>query len=194
MATKAINTLSESGFCSAVFFVWLICMRSSPWRNKEMEATVDVGLNRSQSSCEEVRVEGELHHPRHHQPISQVITASMWMKSSWVVERLSANAVVATVLGSIPASSDTVESEGRKMKPCWISYIKEKIPKIPPLSIYYSKLLRTTCVLVSTCYFHPLNPFQNKKNMRPWLLCCRHPFLPSTWWGKLYLQHREKKD
>jgi hypothetical protein len=35
----------------------------------------------------------------------------VWMRSSWL-ECLTANAVVATVLGSIPASSDTVESEG----------------------------------------------------------------------------------
>jgi hypothetical protein len=44
----------------------------------------------------------------------------MWMRSSLVVrawlERLTAHAEVATVLGSIPASSDTVESEGRQMK------------------------------------------------------------------------------
>ncbi len=33
-------------------------------------------------------------------------------------QRLTANAEVATVLGSIPASSDTVESEGRQMKQC----------------------------------------------------------------------------
>jgi hypothetical protein len=32
--------------------------------------------------------------------------------------RLTANAEVATVLGSIPASSVTVESEGRQMKQC----------------------------------------------------------------------------
>ncbi len=31
---------------------------------------------------------------------------------------LTANAKVATVLGLIPASSDTVESEGRHMKQC----------------------------------------------------------------------------
>jgi hypothetical protein len=37
--------------------------------------------------------------------------------AEWL-ERLTANAVVATVLGSIPASSDTVESEGRQMKQC----------------------------------------------------------------------------
>jgi hypothetical protein len=43
------------------------------------------------------------------------------MRSSRVhawLERLTANAKVATVLGSIPASSDTVESEGRQMKQC----------------------------------------------------------------------------
>jgi hypothetical protein len=34
------------------------------------------------------------------------------------LERLTANAPVATVLGSIPASVGTVESEGRQMKQC----------------------------------------------------------------------------
>ncbi len=38
-----------------------------------------------------------------------------------VIERLTANAVVPTVLGSILASSDTDESEGRQMKKCLIS-------------------------------------------------------------------------
>ncbi len=38
-------------------------------------------------------------------------------------KRLIANAEVATVPGSSPASSDTVESEGRQMKQCWIQYI-----------------------------------------------------------------------
>ncbi len=37
--------------------------------------------------------------------------------AEWLA-RLTANAVVATVLGSILASSDTVESEGRQMKQC----------------------------------------------------------------------------
>ncbi len=42
------------------------------------------------------------------------LRSSFWMKSSPVViERLTANAEFTTVLGSIPASSDTVESEGR---------------------------------------------------------------------------------
>ncbi len=43
-----------------------------------------------------------------------------WDLTEWL-ERLTVNAVVATVLGSIPASSE--ESEGRRMKQCWISYI-----------------------------------------------------------------------
>ncbi len=36
----------------------------------------------------------------------------MWL------ELLTANAIVATVLGPFPASSDTVEFEGRQMKQC----------------------------------------------------------------------------
>jgi hypothetical protein len=47
-----------------------------------------------------------------------------WDLAKWL-ERLTANAVVATVLGSIPASSDTVESEAQQMKQCWK---KEKNP------------------------------------------------------------------
>ncbi len=40
------------------------------------------------------------------------------MRSSERLARLTAYAEVATVLGSYPASSDTVESEGRQMKQC----------------------------------------------------------------------------
>ncbi len=50
-----------------------------------------------------------------------------WDVAEWI-ERLTANAEVATVLGSIPASSDTVESEGRQMKLCLIKYIHKKSP------------------------------------------------------------------
>ncbi len=50
--------------------------------------------------------------------------------AKWL-ERLTANIEVATVLGSIPASSDTVESEGPQMKQCWIQYNK-KCKKISP--------------------------------------------------------------
>jgi hypothetical protein len=57
----------------------------------------------------------------------------MWMRPSRVcgwdlagwLERLAANEV-ATVLVSIPASSDTVESEGRQMKQFWIQHRKKK--------------------------------------------------------------------
>ncbi len=54
-----------------------------------------------------------------------------WDLAEWL-ERLTANAVVGTVLGSIPASSDTVESVGPQMKQCWISYIKRKNPEKSP--------------------------------------------------------------
>jgi hypothetical protein len=40
----------------------------------------------------------------------------LWVRSSLVVERLTAYAEVATVLASIPASSDIVESEMRQME------------------------------------------------------------------------------
>jgi hypothetical protein len=43
-----------------------------------------------------------------------------------VREHLTVNAQVATVVGSIPASSDTVESEGRQTKQCWKCYKKTK--------------------------------------------------------------------
>ncbi len=46
------------------------------------------------------------------------------------------NAVIATTLGSIPASSDTVESERRRMKQCWISYIKKKNSKNAPFTLW----------------------------------------------------------
>ncbi len=49
----------------------------------------------------------------------------VWDLAEWL-ERLTVNGV----LGSIPASSDTVESEGRQMKQCQITYhIKTKIQK-----------------------------------------------------------------
>ncbi len=31
-------------------------------------------------------------------------------------------------VGSIPESSDTMEFEGRQMKQCWITYIKNTVP------------------------------------------------------------------
>jgi hypothetical protein len=50
------------------------------------------------------------------------------MYDGWdLAECLTASAEVAIVLGSIPASSDTVESEGRQMK----QQNREKNPKNP---------------------------------------------------------------
>ena len=54
-----------------------------------------------------------------------------WDLAEWLdLERLTANAKVATVLGPILASSDTVESEGRQMKQCWIKCGKKSPQKI----------------------------------------------------------------
>jgi hypothetical protein len=52
-------------------------------------------------------------------------------------------------MGSIPASSDTVESEGWQMKQCWIKYLeKEKeIPKKYPFGIKAA----TTVVILPRC-------------------------------------------
>jgi hypothetical protein len=50
----------------------------------------------------------------------RMISSRLWMRSTvaeWL-ERLTANATVATVLGSILASADTMESEGWLMKQC----------------------------------------------------------------------------
>ncbi len=41
--------------------------------------------------------------------------------ADWL-QRLTANVKIATVLGSIPASSDTVDSEGRQKKQDWKKY------------------------------------------------------------------------
>jgi hypothetical protein len=51
--------------------------------------------------------------------------------AEWL-ERQAANAVVATVLGSITASSDTVESEGPQMKQCFVQKNPKKSIKTPP--------------------------------------------------------------
>jgi hypothetical protein len=50
--------------------------------------------------------------------------AEWWMRSSRVLERLTANVKFATVLDSIPAYSDTLESEGRQIKQYLIKYNK----------------------------------------------------------------------
>ncbi len=57
-----------------------------------------------------------------------------WDLAEWL-ERLTANAVVATILGSIPASSDTVESEWRQMMFNIVHKLK-KSKKIPLYIVY----------------------------------------------------------
>ncbi len=63
------------------------------------------------------------------------IWPSCWCNLAERLERLTANAKCATVLGSIPASSDTVETEGRQMKQYWIKYITKCIQKSPCLAM-----------------------------------------------------------
>jgi hypothetical protein len=46
------------------------------------------------------------------------------------------NDEVATVLGSIPASSDTVESEGWQMKQCCTQYEEKNILESPPAEMW----------------------------------------------------------
>ncbi len=79
------------------------------------------------------------------------------MRSSLVVrawnkelERLTANAPVATVLGSIPASVGTVESEGRQMKQFWILYDKKE--KIPQKNIKKKSRNRNSYAFFGTIY------------------------------------------
>jgi hypothetical protein len=108
----------------------------------------------------------------------------VWMRSSrggWDVaewlERLSANAEVATVLASIPASSDTMESEGWKMKHCWVSTYIKKSKKSPCLFNYQhnDKLIepkRSAAIwltLVSNRKGQPITG-SNKKALQSWAL------------------------
>ncbi len=85
-----------------------------------------------------------------------------WHLAEWL-ERLAVNAKVAIVLGFIPASSDTVESERQQMKQCWITYIKRKNPKNPPLigeeKIFPQHLLTGWAVRLTLYSFH-INPNQ----------------------------------
>jgi hypothetical protein len=66
-----------------------------------------------------------------------------------------ANAKVATLLGSIPASTDTVESEGRQEKQSGIKYLK--IPRIPqkksmPSLAACSLFISLYCVVKSSVF------------------------------------------
>ncbi len=53
--------------------------------------------------------------------ISAADSFSGWDLAEWLERQSDSHA---EVLGSLPASSDTVESEGWQMKQCWIKYLK----------------------------------------------------------------------
>ncbi len=63
----------------------------------------------------------------------EVPVLSQYCRNQGLAVRASdANAEVAIVLRSIPSTSDTVESEGRQMKQCWICTVhRKKIQKFP---------------------------------------------------------------
>jgi hypothetical protein len=62
-----------------------------------------------------------------------------------MLESLTSNAKVALVLGSIPASLDTVESEGRQMKQFWINRLQ-----------YLLATILVCGTLLIACYWRPL--------------------------------------
>jgi hypothetical protein len=84
-----------------------------------------------------------------------------------LLERLTVNAEVLTAPGSIPATSDTVESEKRQIKQCCIQYIEEKKSKKSPclkifltlLSANKKKFLTLVCLQKK----FPTLLFANKK-------------------------------
>ncbi len=84
----------------------------------------------------------------------------MYLRSGRVgLERLTANA---RVLGSIPASSNTVESEERRIKQCWKMYKKLK-PKQVLLSFSKSYIFplidRSQEAFSASCIQNPLSCF-----------------------------------
>ncbi len=84
----------------------------------------------------------------------------MWMRSSRVwLERLAVN----VVLGSIPASSETVESDGLQMKQCWITY--KKIPQKSSFKMF----------MVTYCLW---------QGARSWDAEARHQLSWRTWWWR----------
>ncbi len=74
---------------------------------------ISLGIYQSCSNCLRIQIIPQLY------TIKKISEAEqgLWDLAEWL-ERLTANAVVATVLGSIPESSDTVESVGTQMKQC----------------------------------------------------------------------------
>ncbi len=77
--------------------------------------------------------------------VDEICIRRGWDLTEWL-ERLTANAKFATWLGSIKASSDTVESERRQIKQCWQKYKKSK--KSPCLYFYNIFIIRCFSVVL----------------------------------------------
>ncbi len=73
------------------------------------------------------------------------------------LKRLTANAKVATVLGSIPASAASVESKGRQIKQCW-SKNETKIPLITKK--FQARLARPTYFTLRVLLFFNVQTVQ----------------------------------
>ncbi len=59
-----------------------------------------------------------------------------------------------TVLGSIPASSQKVKSEGRQIKQCWIKYIKNPTKNSPYIEFGMAKQTRNSKFRKRYCPFN----------------------------------------
>ncbi len=62
---------------------------------------------------------------KHKYIVNKLTSSRVWMRSSWVF-RTSGCQWKSRNLESIPASFDTVESEGQQMKQCWKMYKKKQ--------------------------------------------------------------------
>ncbi len=97
-----------------------------------------------------------------------------WDLAEWL-KRLTANGVVETVLGSIPASSDTVESERWRMKQCWICnrwscklYLEVKVQRE---HFYKNIALRIPPSLLARPLFRTKNRFAKAGKFSRFFIC-----------------------
>ncbi len=104
---------------------------------------------------------------------------------------------LATVLGSIPASSDTVKSEGRQMKQCWKQYIEIFFSLSPPVQKRNKKMRQEGRGPQSDKHL-PRSPFTGKYFFR-WrhfallsisVICLRSEYCTShLHWSSLWATH-----
>jgi hypothetical protein len=71
-----------------------------------------------------------------------------WMRSIGMVRVSDCQCQSTTFLSSIPASSDTMEPEGRQMKKCSLHYKGKKIQKIPLLTLMCHRIIVFTPSLI----------------------------------------------